>query len=324
MKSPLIDIPVLLVFMARPQQFAKVFEQVKIAKPSKLFLYQDGPREDKPEDIENILKCRTIAEDIDWECEVHKMYQRKNVGCDPSEYIAQKWMFNYVDRGIILEDDDVPSQSFFTFCKEMLDKYLNDTRINYICGMNHLGIYENGTNDSYFFTSTGSIWGWATWKRNVDLWEEHLDFLNDTHSLNLLKKIMGNRYFTFKLSTWKEHRNSGRAFYESIHGSSCFLNSQLTIVPTKNLISNIGIAADATHAVNSLKKLPKALRKLFFMKTYELEFPLKHPKYVINDLYYQDEVNRILGNTDSIGKKIIKRVTNKFYKIVRGTSFHIF
>lgn len=117
-KSYLIDIPVLLIFMARPKQFEKVFEQVKIARPSRLFLYQDGPRKDKPEDLENIKRCREIAENIDWDCEVFKMYQEKNVGCDPSEYIAQKWMFSNVDRGVILEDDDVPSQSFFPFCKE--------------------------------------------------------------------------------------------------------------------------------------------------------------------------------------------------------------
>jgi hypothetical protein len=315
MKPSLIDIPVLLVFMARPKQFTQVFEQVKIARPTKLFLYQDGPREGKIDDVDNILKCRAIAENIDWECEVYKMYQEKNIGCDPSGYIAQKWMFKHVDRGLILEDDCVPSQSFFKFCFEMLHKYANDKRINYICGMNHLESYNNGTNDSYFFTSTGSIWGWATWKRTVELWEENLDFLNDQHSLNLLKRTIGNRYFNLKLPTWIRHKESGKGYFESILGSSVILNSQLNIVPTKNLISNIGIASDSTHSVDSLVKLPKDIRKLFFMKTYELEFPLKHPKYVINDMYYQDEVNHILGNTDSYFTMILKRVKNKCRKI---------
>jgi hypothetical protein len=316
MKTSLIDIPVLLIFMARPEQFALVFDQVKIARPSKLFLYQDGPREGNANDKENIAKCRLIAENIDWDCEVHKFYQEENVGCDPSEYIAQKWMFSSVDRGIILEDDDVPSQSFFPFCKDLLERYYNDTRINYICGMNHLGQYNCETSDSYFFTSSGSIWGWATWKRNVDLWEEHLDFLDDGHSLKLLQKVIGTRYFKFKMPTWKRHRASGRAYYESILGSSILLNSQLNIVPAKNLISNVGIGLDTTHSVDSLKKLPKEIRKLFFMKTYELEFPLKHPKYIINDLFYQDEVNRILGNTDSPLLKMYNKIKNRVNKII--------
>ena len=36
------DVPVLLIFFNRPETFEKVFEQVKLARQSKLFLYQDG------------------------------------------------------------------------------------------------------------------------------------------------------------------------------------------------------------------------------------------------------------------------------------------
>ena len=117
-----IDIPVLLIFFVRPEPLRKVFEEIKIARPSKLYLYQDGARENRPDDIENVMKCREIVKDIDWECEVVYKYQKKNFGCDPSEFISQKWMFEKEEYGIVLEDDDVPSQSFFPFCKELLEK----------------------------------------------------------------------------------------------------------------------------------------------------------------------------------------------------------
>ena len=131
-----VDVPVLLIFFARPDTLEKVFESIREARPSTLLLWQDGPREGRPDDIENIEKCRKIVENIDWECEVHRFYQEENKGGDPSEYIAQKWMFETEEMGIILEDDDVPSQSFFPYCKELLEKYKDDTRINMICGMN--------------------------------------------------------------------------------------------------------------------------------------------------------------------------------------------
>ena len=126
------DIAVLLLFFNRADTFRQVFEAVKEARPSKLFLYQDGPRGER--DMAGIEACRAIVSDenIDWECEVHRMYQEKNYGCDPSEYISQKWAFSIVDKCMVLEDDDVPSQSFFPFCKEMLDKYENDERISMI------------------------------------------------------------------------------------------------------------------------------------------------------------------------------------------------
>lgn len=162
MKPAKIDVAVLFIFFTRTEKTAAVFEQIRKARPTRLYLYQDGPRVNRPDDVENIEACRKVVEDIDWECQVHRMYQDKNYGCDPSEFISQKWMFATETKGIILEDDDVPSQSFFPFCKELLDKYENDTRINIICGMNNLDRSE--TDKSYIFSEYGSIWGWATWK----------------------------------------------------------------------------------------------------------------------------------------------------------------
>jgi len=315
LKPSLIDIPVLLIFMARPDQFGKVFEQVRIARPSRLFLYQDGPRKGRQDDIENIARCREIAKNVDWNCQVFKMYQKKNIGCDPSVYLAQKWMFEHVDRGIILEDDIVVSQSFFPFCQEMLERYAEDNRIGYICGMNHLEIYNNDPSNSYFFTSLDSIWGWATWKRTIDQWDEKLDFLNDINALSLLEKNIGQIYFKHKLQTWKQHKTSGKAYFESILNSSLFLNSQLSIIPSKNLISNIGLTADATHTSTPRNQLPKRLQQLFNMKRHELDFPLRRPKYIMNDIFYKDKVSNILGKNVSWLTSKKRSIKNKIRKI---------
>ena len=188
MKNYEVDVAVLVIFFNNPERLSKVFAQVKKAKPRYLFLYQDGPREGK-EDVSGILKCREIVEAIDWECEVKKWYQEKNVGCDPSEYLSQKWAFSYVDKCIILEDDDVPSISFFRFCKELLDKYENDERIAMIAGMNHEEVTPDVPYD-YFFTSNMSIWGWATWKRVVDQWDNQYSFLQSEYDVKVLKTFM--------------------------------------------------------------------------------------------------------------------------------------
>ena len=82
MKPFLVDVPVLILFFNRPQQLSQVFEQVRNARPSKLFLYQDGPRSEH--DLPGIKACREVTDQIDWDCEVHRMYQEKNYGCDPS------------------------------------------------------------------------------------------------------------------------------------------------------------------------------------------------------------------------------------------------
>ena len=160
MKPYKIDVPVLLVFFCRDRLFSQVFEAVREARPSRLYLYQDGPRPGNQDDVEGCEKCRKIAENIDWECKVYKLYQDKNMGCDPSGYIAQKWMFSTEEIGIVLEDDSIPSQSFFPYCKELLERYKEDTRINMICGMNNYDVHDQ-CESSYFFSRKGSIWGWA-------------------------------------------------------------------------------------------------------------------------------------------------------------------
>lgn len=282
-----IDVAVLLLFFARPEQTALVFEQIKKARPSKLFLYQDGAREGRKDDIEGIMKCRKIVEDIDWDCEVYKMYQEKNYGCDPSEYISQKWMFSIVDKGIILEDDDVPSQSFFPFCKELLDKYEKDYRICMISGMNHLGKVDIDA-DYFFSRKLGPIWGWATWKRFVDMWDPQYEFLKSKETIELLR-LNGDLHEN-RLASYYKHKETGREHYEDFVSSTRILNSMYAIIPSKNLISNIGISSVSTHSVDNLKLLPPKIRKLYYQQTFDYKFPLKHPKYIINNLLFSKKI----------------------------------
>lgn len=290
-----IDVAVLLIFFNRPDKFRQVFEQVKLARPSKLFLYQDAPRKNNERDIENVKKCREIAEDIDWDCEVYKLYQTENVGCDPSEYISQKWAFSIVDKCIILEDDDVPSQSFFPYCKELLDKYENDTRINMICGMNNLEKYED-TGYDYFFSYYGAIWGWASWSRVVNRWNEEYELLNEKDIERFKKANKDKRVLKRYLKSAYAHKASGKAHYESILAYDMMANNTINIVPAKNMIKNIGNEGeDGTHSLTSLKLAPKGIRKALDLIVYDIEFPLKHPNYVMEEVEYRKKYLRVMG-----------------------------
>ena len=130
------DIAVLLLFFTRSDTFRRVFEAVRQARPSVLLLYQDGPR--GSQDMAGIEACREIVSDeqIDWECEVHRHYLDHNEGCDPSGFRSHQWAFSLAEKVIVLEDDVVPAQSFFPFCKEMLDRYEHDERISMVAGFN--------------------------------------------------------------------------------------------------------------------------------------------------------------------------------------------
>ena len=102
-----LDISVLILFFNRADVLEQVFAEVRKARPARLFLYQDGARGER--DVPGIMACREVVSQIDWPCEVHRLYQEKNYGCDPSEFISQKWAFSLTDKCIVLEDDDVPT-----------------------------------------------------------------------------------------------------------------------------------------------------------------------------------------------------------------------
>lgn len=303
------DFNVLIIFFNNLDRFKSVFEMVKKARPKNLFLYQDGPRNDL--DTQKITEIRNyIDASIDWECNVYKKYQEKNFGCDPSEYISQKWAFSIVDKCIVLEDDDVPSISFFQFCWDLLLKYENDSRISIICGMNNLDTFNEETNKDYFFTSSGCIWGWASWRRVIDSWDPKYTWLDNPEKLKAIRSYFNSskQFYAFlKLS--KKRRNSGIEYYETILGVSQMLNHQLNIVPTHNLISNIGITG-GVHTSNNSNTIPKKMRALYYKKTFELSFPLKHPDVIFDNLEYKTKVQSMLHLNffEKIVLKIKKRI----------------
>lgn len=293
MKPALVDVAVLILFFNRPEQLEKVFQEVQKARPAQLFLYQDGPRNEK--DLPGIMACREVVSHIDWECEVHHLYQEKNYGCDPSEFMAQKWAFSQVDKCVVLEDDDVPSVSFFQFCKEMLDRYEHDTRISMIAGFNCEEVTEDVSED-YFFTRTFSIWGWASWRRVVDQWDEHYTFLDDARAVQRIEgMIETNRFRNDFLEMCRSHRSQHKAFYETIFQAAIYLNSGLCIMPTRNMVNNLGATAGSVHFGASVETLPKGYRRIFTMKRYELDFPIRHPRYIIENTEYKKRVYRIMG-----------------------------
>jgi len=284
------DIAVLLLFFTRSDTFQQVFDAVRQARPSRLFLYQDGPRGER--DFAGIEACRQIASDdnIDWECEVHRQYLEKNQGCDPSGYLSHQWAFSLADKVIVLEDDVVPSQSFFPFCKEMLDRYENDERITMVAGFN-IDEVTPDCSDSYFFTTAFSIWGWASWRRVAERWDPSYGFIRDQQAMEKLQRVACERNLRKDmLPMFLDHSRSGKEYFETIYWSDMLLHDGLAVMPARNQINNIGLMADSTHFSAELKTTPHRIRKMFTMDRYELDFPLKHPASVEENKAYLERL----------------------------------
>lgn len=296
MKEALVDLSVLIVFFTRQDTLQRVFDRVKEARPARLFLYQDGPREGHPDDVENIRKCRDIVSKIDWECEVHTRYEEHNYGPDEAGYHADTWAFSLTDKCLVIEDDVVPSLSFFSFCKELLDRYENDERVMLISAQN-LEEKTEGVKSDYFFSYTSFTWGWASWARVVRNWDPECSALLDEQKCAEIDEHMKKNHLQKRwLQRMCRYRRAPnfRSHFELILSLHQRLHRGLTIVPTVNMASNIGLGGDSSHYQVQLKQLARGERSIFEMKTHDVDVShLVHPDEVKDYPVYREHAYRI-------------------------------
>lgn len=310
----LIDVPVALIFFARPDHLEVTFNKIKELKPSTLFLIQDGARVGNKSDEEKVEECKKIVESIDWQCRVFKNYSDINLGCGMRVKSGISWAFEHVDRLVIIEEDCVPGDSFLIFCKEMLEKYLDDQRISMISGMNHLDQYKLTDND-YFFSEGGTIWGWATWRRAWQTIDFEFTWLEDKDAVRLIRNKYGHHIIR-KAIVFRDKLNQGQRLtsWSFQHGINMYFQHGLILLPKYNLVTNIGIGEGGANTGSSLELLPRAIRNLYYKKTFILSPPYKHPKYVINDIFYFREFINILG-VDRPFIKFQRIIESKYYRI---------
>lgn len=129
MDNKSLNTQVLFLIFNRPDTTQRVFDEIRKARPNKLYAAADGPRITNPDDIEKCKAVRDIINQIDWNCKIYTLFREKNLGCKIALSSAIDWFFKNEEEGIILEDDILPHQSFFRFCTELLEKYRNDERI---------------------------------------------------------------------------------------------------------------------------------------------------------------------------------------------------
>lgn len=297
--------PVLLIFWKRYDTFSKVFKQVQLAQPETLLFYQDGPKNDA--DREGINLCRKLIKTIDWPCKVYTHFNDVNVGCDPNVYNAIKWAFNIVDRCIILEDDCIVDLSYFTFATQLLEKYKDNEQINMICSMNVEG--QSNCGSDYFFCKRGNTWGWATWKRVIDKWDPSYKVSKDTDALNAIQTEFPNKSsYDHYIQRYIEHSKRNIAYHEYLNSMQQYQNHQYNIIPSVNLVENIGNTDDSTHFISDINLLSKAEKNMMLLKKNSMNFPLRHPSNIVNNENYD---LKLIVNKHILFKRRIERLFNK-------------
>lgn len=300
-----LDTPVAFIIFNRPDTTERVFAEIAKARPPKLLVVADGPRESRKGEAEKCAATRAIIERVDWDCEILTNFSDVNLGCKRRVSSGIDWVFEQVEEAIILEDDCLPDPTFFRYCQELLERYRHDQRVGLISGDNfQFGHRRN--DDSYYFSKYVHIWGWASWR---DRWAGSYD-------VTMVKwpSIRDEAWLFDMLGNAREARFWNRIFERVYRGEidtwdyqwvfTNWVEARSTILPTRNLISNIGFDANATHTTGD--------SELANLATASLDFPLKHPVGMIRnaqaDAFSERKCFRI---------PLARRIRNKLAAVLR-------
>src|ERR1700682_5456116 len=282
--------PIFFIIFNRPERTAEVFAAIRAARPPQLFVIADGPRPGIDGDVTKCAATRAVIQRVDWPCQILTRFSERNIGLQRNVSAGLDWVFSQTERAIILEDDCLPEATFFPFCEELLERYAEDRFVGMIGGTN-LDPVRNVPcgNDSYYFSQLGHVWGWATWRRAWQLCNHEMKDWPSLRRTDWLRQKCGS---TTAENFWRRHFDDSHARNRDGLNTwdvpwlfACWRYDLLSIVPRKNLVSNIGFGRDAAHT--------KSQTRTARLPTNPIEFPLQHPKEkkanAAADRYVQEE-----------------------------------
>lgn len=296
----MLNTPILFIVFNRPDTTQQVFNKIREQQPAKLYITSDGPRLNNETDKLNCERVKAIVDDIDWPCEVRRLYAEENLGFSKRIKSALQWFFENEEMGIILEDDCLPCNSFFRYCELMLEKHKDNDAVQLISGSNFCDEPISKSAD-YFIADFGYIWGWASWRRVVQniQWKTKysLKEVKDKLSSVYHKKEVVNYFYSIVQENYTIKDCWDVEFFVFN-----LMKNKKNIFPNINMVSNIGNSG--THYENSENKLLNN-------KTYEIDFK----KFDI------DNYRNLSKEEENI---FLSQFNNKLYSLSLRDRFYLF
>jgi len=261
-----LDTPVVLILFNRPGRVQELIDVLREVRPRHVLAVADGPRAGHPTDADACRAARDALSTIDWPCRVEREFSSSNLGCDRRIPSGLAWVFDRVDRAIILEDDLVPSIDFFGWMERMLDAHAKDEQVAMVSGHNPLACWGPADCD-HLRTMRGSNWGWATWSR---AWQRvnAVDLAiggssNGDGIRHIVHDAVVAEHLDIYMDSW---RLGALAACDIVWGLKRVLARMAAVVSPTNLVRNAGFGHDATHTHHmdplavALPVLPARLR----------------------------------------------------------------
>ena len=237
--------PIVLFTYNRPWHTRQTVEALRknfLAAESELFIFSDGPRNEEARG--RVDEVRQYLKTIAGFKRIQIREGKENRGLAKSIIAGVTEIVKEYGRVIVLEDDLETSPYFLKYMNEGLDLYEQDHRVISVLG--HVFPVKASLPETFFIRGA-SCWGWATWTRGWDLFEENGEVL--------LKRLMNQRL------TRDFDRNGAYPYIDMLKAqiagknqswavrwhASAFLNNKLTLYPGRSLVCNIGNDGSGQH-----------------------------------------------------------------------------
>ncbi len=237
--------PIALFTYNRPDHTRQTVEALlknDLSGASELYVFSDGSR--TAADNEKIRELREYIKSIVGFKKITLFQRESNLGLAPSIISGVTRIIEKHDRIIVLEDDMVTSPWFLRYMNEALDFYRDEEQVISVHG--YLYPVREELPET-FFLKGADCWGWGTWKRGWNLFEQDGEKL-----LRELRERNLTRDFDFDCTYWYtrslEEQISGRIDSWAIRWyASAFLKDKLTLYPGRSLLRNIGTDDSGTN-----------------------------------------------------------------------------
>ena len=238
--------PVLFLIFNRPTLTSTSFACIRQARPPRLYIAADGPREGRDGEDDLCVEAREAATQVDWPCEVKTLFRKRNLGCAVAVSSAITWFFQHEAEGLVLEDDLFIHPDFFPFCDEMLARYRDVEQIMHIHGNNYH--FEQPCGEAgYFFSCFPHCWGWASWARAWKKYDHAMTHFNKVVSIKIPELFQSEAIISYFRNVFTETKNGRVDSWAYRWFFSVWEHEGLCVNPNVNMVRNIGFAQDGTH-----------------------------------------------------------------------------
>ena len=239
------SIPVLIIAFKRHTNLKKIFEICIESGITNFYVAIDGPRNDS--DLEEISLVRNVLDEVKLnpKLTIRSIIRNQNVGCSASVISACSWFFTTEKFGVVFEDDCIPDKTFFEFVSDSKKILDSDSTVFSSGGLQlseDLYLAEN----AMVLCDYAFFWGWAT---TQEKWFEILKYIIEhPPTFKSFLKSLRSKEEMFWFAGFRRAYMGYMDVWDTLFTYTMLSLKLRSILPGKNLITNVGNDIHATHS----------------------------------------------------------------------------